>query len=132
MIGNYATSDDYVMFGLWRHIVASLRELAKNSGFKLRGRGAKSKSMMELVIDLTFPGQTCSSIPLVVRVGGSYITQGDGEYCVHMQSPHIVGTHQDHQRLTGTPKADANTIAQAIWAMVDDMRTAYIQQRKGE
>lgn len=129
----YETSDDYFIKAVWPLASRELRRLSETRDFSPRGRGRVLRGrevskelegrMIELVVDVPNPKRGGTD-PLVVRADGSYMTAGDGEYSVHMESPFFTGTHGWHEPMTGDPQADAKSAAEAIADMVDDMRFA--------
>lgn len=119
----YGTSDDYFIQAVWPLASCELRRLSKEGrGFTLRGRGRVLKGgMVEVILDVPNRGGGGGTVPLVARVTGSYMTSGDGEYSVHMETPSFAATHSHHEPMTGDPQADAAKVAGDIADMVDDM-----------
>ena len=130
----YDTSDDYFAKAVWPLASRELRRLSEGRDFNLRGRGRVMRGrevakeldgrMVEAIVDVPNQGGGGGTVPLIVRVTGSHMTPGDGEYSVHMESPHFTGAHSYHAPMSGDPQADAAALAADIADMVDDMRAA--------
>ena len=89
----------------------------------MRGRGRKERDTIQLIVDVPRADKG-DTAPLQVCVVGCYVYKHDGEYCIFMKSPFFSGTHTDHSPMTGKSNEDAETIANSLADMIDDMRKA--------
>ena len=101
-------------------------------GVKLRGSGRKVKKHLELIADIKNPWAGGGTLPVLVDIHGSYISEGDGQYEIRVHSPHVQGDHTYHAPFSGDPKKDADAISKDMGDMLDDFKGFIKEQFESE
>jgi len=97
--------------------------------WKLRGRGSidKKNGMVEFLVDVPNPYGGGGTVAIVLRIGGSYMTDNDNEYFIHVKRPGM-GPHESHDRMSGHAKKDALAITKEIIGTLDEYINIYMKR----
>jgi hypothetical protein len=92
------------------------------SGVKLRGSGRKTRQHLELIADFETGKRPGDTLPVQIDIHGSFMTHNDGEYEVRVHSPYFNGDHTWHEKFSGEPEKDADTISETMGDLLEDFK----------